>query len=46
MNVGSWCASYANILRALLVEEFDIPSDFEFVVDEHWELGHGFEGKF
>lgn len=46
VHIGSWYEPYKDILRALLVEEFDIPSDFEFVVDEHWELGHGFEGSF
>jgi hypothetical protein len=46
VNVGSWCASYANILRTLIVEEFAIPADFEFVVDESLELCHGLDGNF
>lgn len=37
---------YADILRVLIVEEFAIPTDFEFVVDDSLELGHGFEGSF
>lgn len=45
VNVGSWYESYVDILRALVVEEFAIPTDFEFVVDESLELGHGFDGK-
>lgn len=46
VNVGSWYEPYADILRVLIVEEFGIPGDFEFVVDESLELGHGFEGSF
>lgn len=46
VNVGSWYESYVDILRALVVEEFAIPTDFEFVVDESLELGHGFDGNF
>lgn len=46
VNIGSWYEPYKDILRALIVEEFAIPADFEFVVDESLELGHGFEGSF
>lgn len=46
VNVGSWYEPYADILRVLIVEEFGILGDFEFVVDESLELGHGFEGSF
>ena len=30
-------------LTALLEQEFSLPY-FEFVYDEHWDLGHGWSG--
>ena len=30
-------------LTALIEEEFSLPY-FEFVYDEHWDLGHGWSG--
>ena len=27
--------------RQLLEDEFNLPFDFDLVVDEHWDLGHG-----
>ena len=39
VKVGSWYTNY-HWLSAAIAEEFDIPCDFEFQVDEHWELGH------
>lgn len=40
--VGSWYAPYESLLRDLIVDEFNIPYDFEFCVKEHWDIGHGF----
>ena len=31
----------AEKLHELLEDEFNLPVDFEFVVDYHWDLGHG-----
>ena len=28
-------------LHDLICDEFDIPEDFQFIIDEHWNLGHG-----
>lgn len=28
-------------LHDLICDEFDLPEDFDFVIDEHWNLGHG-----
>ncbi len=46
VSVGSWYEPYRDLLRALVVEEFAIPADFEFVLDESLELGHGFDDSF
>ena len=46
--VGSWMhdgvAGHevdAEKLHELIEDEFNLPVDFEFVVDYHWDLGHG-----
>ena len=31
----------AEKLHELIEDEFNLPVDFEFVVDYHWDLGHG-----
>lgn len=53
--VGEWIDGYINgnlvidkdKLRDLLIDEFNLPDDFEFVIDEHWNIGRGWsEEKF
>ena len=46
--VGSWLNEGvggrkvdAEKLHELLEDEFNLPVDFEFVIDYHWDLGHG-----
>lgn len=46
--VGSWLHDGvsghkvdAEQLHELIEDEFNLPVDFEFVVDYHWDLGHG-----
>lgn len=34
----------ADALRELLVDEFNLPEDFPFMIDEHWDIGHGWSG--
>lgn len=34
----------ADALRELLVDEFNLPEDFPFMIDEHWNIGHGWSG--
>lgn len=34
-----------DILRALLICEFNLPDDFEFVIDEHWDIGKGWSER-
>jgi|GEM_PF-7029934 len=28
----------------LLIDEFNLPEDFPFVIDKHWDIGHGWFG--
>lgn len=55
VNVGSWINGEVNgqncidkdKLRDLIVDEFNLPNDFIFRVDHHWNIGHGWsEDKF
>jgi len=45
VTIGEWIKD-KNIVdetrfRYLLVDEFNLPEDFEFVQDEHWNIGQG-----
>jgi len=49
VNVGNWingdiggehCVD-KNALRALLLDEFNLPDNFRFRQDVHWDIGHG-----
>lgn len=41
--VGRWAEPIQDELSDLLEQEFSLPY-FEFVYDEHWDLGHGWSG--
>ena len=41
--VGNWARPIQDELSELLEQEFSLPY-FEFVYDEHWDLGHGWSG--
>ena len=41
--VGHWAEPILDELTALIEEEFSLPY-FEFVYEEHWDLGHGWSG--
>jgi len=41
--VGHWAEPVLDKLTTLVEEEFSLPY-FEFVYDEHWDLGHGWSG--
>lgn len=41
--VGKWAEPIQEELSTLLEREFSLPY-FEFVYDEHWDLGHGWSG--
>lgn len=49
VNVGSWingeiggqqCID-SEKLRELIIDEFNLPEDFIFRIDYHWDIGHG-----
>ena len=41
--VGHWAEPVQEELTELLEKEFSLPY-FEYVYDEHWDLGHGWSG--
>lgn len=49
VNVGSWINGEINgqncidknKLRELIIDEFNLPDDFIFRIDYHWNIGHG-----
>lgn len=41
--VGHWAEPILDKLTTLVEEEFSLPY-FEFVYDEHWDIGHGWSG--
>ena len=49
VNVGSWINGLVNNqqcidkdkLRELLIDEFNLPEDFIFRIDHHWDIGQG-----
>lgn len=41
--VGKWAETCEQYLSELIEKEFALPY-FEFVYDEHWDLGHGWAG--
>ena len=43
--VGKWAEPLQDKLQALIEENFHLPY-FEFVYDNHWDLGHGWDGDF
>jgi len=53
VNVGSWINGFINgkecidrsKLRILLIDEFNLPEDFIFRQDRHWDIGHGWSGE-
>ena len=42
--VGSWINDYPQA-KELILDEFQLPDDTEFMVDYHWDLGHGWSDK-
>lgn len=43
IKVGHWAEPIQEELSELIEKEFSLPY-FEFVYDEHWDLGHGWSG--
>ena len=42
--VGSWINDYPNC-KELVLDEFDLPNNTKFIIDTHWDLGHGWSDK-
>ena len=42
--VGKWINDYPNAKEEIL-NEFNLPDDTEFLIDSHWDLGHGWSDK-
>ena len=42
--VGKWINDYPEAKNEIL-EEFQLPDDTEFIIDSHWDLGHGWSDK-
>lgn len=53
VNVGSWINGKINgiqcideeILRDLIIDEFNLPDDFVFRVDRRWDIGQGWSDE-
>lgn len=43
VKVGRWAEPILDEMTELVEKEFSLPY-FEFVYDEHWDLGHGWSG--
>lgn len=42
---GSWINRYP-IAKQLIEQEFNLPDDTEFRIDEHWDIGYGWSEEF
>ena len=42
--VGNWIKDYPQC-KQLIIDEFDLPQNTEFIIDVHWDLGHGWSDK-
>ncbi|MDR3302524.1 MAG: hypothetical protein LBT01_08395 [Spirochaetaceae bacterium] len=41
--VGSWITDN---IKEMIIDEFDLPPETEFIIDTHWELGHGWSEEY
>lgn len=41
---GKWIEQYPEC-KQLIIDEFDLPDDTEFIIDSHWDLGRGWSDK-
>lgn len=41
-KVGHWIEDYKDVVTPLLQEEFNL-TEFEYDIDVHWDLGHGWD---
>lgn len=43
--IGDWIENYPNA-KKLILEEFDLPDETEFIVDSHWNIGRGWSEEY
>ena len=43
--VGDWIDKYPEA-RELIIDEFELPTDAEFVKDIHWNIGRGWSDEY
>ena len=43
--VGEWINDYPTA-KNIIIDEFNLPDQTEFKIDEHWAIGHGWSDKF
>lgn len=43
--VGKWINDYPEAKKEIL-DVFQLPSNSEFIIDEHWDIGHGWSQEF
>lgn len=42
---GAWIKDYPEAKEEIMYE-FQLPENSEFIIDEHWDLGHGWSNEF
>jgi len=42
---GNWIKNYPEC-KNLILFEFQLPDNTEFIIDEHWDIGHGWSDEF
>ena len=42
---GDWIDDYLEV-KSLIIDEFQLPSNVEFVKDPHWDIGHRWSDEF
>ena len=42
--VGKWINDYPQV-KKFVIDEFQLPKNTEFIIDQHWDLGHGWSDK-
>ena len=42
---GDWIDEYPEV-KQMIIDEFNLPEDTEFVKDVHWDIGYGFSDEF
>lgn len=43
VTVGTWINDYPGA-KNLILDEYNLPSNAEFLIDEHWDIGSGWSG--